>query len=52
MEEGIMTFAPQQPIKVVKEKKEAFSRINELEEELLEQERKSKETISEMSEII
>ena len=41
MEEGIMTFAPQQHIKVakeksrlVKEKKEAVSRINRLEEEL------------------
>ena len=34
MEEGIMTFEPQQPIKVVKEKKAAISRINKLEEEL------------------
>ena len=41
MEEGQLTFAPQQPIEVikeksrlVKEKKDAVSRINKLEEEL------------------
>ena len=69
MEEGQLTFAPQQPIEVVKEKsrlvkekREAVSRITKLEEELaiksetqdklLEQDKEKSRTITQQNEMI